>query len=211
MTARIVMKRISLASVLMFVFVGLSVTNASAHVTVKPGEVPTASYQTFTVNVPNEKEIPTTQVRVVVPAGVTSVTPTQKSGWVTETKKDGDMVTEITWKDGEVGEGLRDEFTFSAKTPADAGKIEWKAYQTYSDGTVVAWDQAETEGSHAHEDENKGPLSVTSVVTEAKTDVANSEEVANANSKADRAMYIAVAAVVIALIAVFFATRKNRA
>ena len=209
MTARIVMKRISLASVLMFVFVGLSVTNASAHVTVKPGEVQTASYQTFTVSVPNEKEIPTTQVRVVVPAGVTSVTPTQKSGWVTETKKDGDTVTEITWKDGEVGEGFRDEFTFSAKTPADAGKIEWKAYQTYSDGTVVAWDQAVANDGHG--DENKGPLSVTSVVAETKADTANSEEVANANSKAERAMYIAVAAVVIALIAVFFATRKNRA
>ncbi len=207
MTARIVMKRISLAAVLMFVFVGLSVSNASAHVTVKPGEVATAAYQTFTVSVPNEKDIPTTAVRVVVPSGVANVTPTQKSGWSIETKQDGENVSEITWKDGEIAEGLRDEFTFSAKTPAEPGNIEWKAYQTYSDGTVVAWDQAETGDGHG--DENKGPFSVTSVVADTSPNTATSEEVARANSNAQRAMYIAIAAVAIALISVFFATRKK--
>jgi len=208
MTARIVIKRISLAGVLMFVFVGLSVTNASAHVTVKPGEVTTATYQTFTVNVPNEKDIPTTGVRVIVPANVTSVTPTQKSGWSVETKKDGDVVSEITWKDGEIGNGLRDEFTFSAKTPAETGNIEWKAYQTYSDGTVVAWDQAESGDGHGGED--KGPLSVTSIVAATNETSATSDAVDAANSKTMTAIYIAIAAVVIALISVFFATRKNQ-
>ena len=207
MTARSIMKRISLAAVLMFVFVGLSVSTASAHVTVKPGEVATATYQTFTVSVLNEKDIPTTAVRVVVASGVANVTPTQKSGWSIETKQDGESVVEITWKDGEVGKGLRDEFTFSAKTPAEPGKIEWKAYQTYSDGTVVAWDQAETGDGHG--DENKGPFSVTSVVADTSPNTATGEAVAQANSNAQRAMYIAIAAVAIALISVFFATRKK--
>ncbi len=207
MSARIVMKRISLAAVLMFVFVGLSVSNASAHVTVKPGEVTTATYQTFTVSVPNEKELPTTAVRVVVPNGVTNVTPTQKDGWVTETKKDGDTITEITWKNGQIGQGLRDEFTFSAKTPTEAATIQWKAYQTYSDGLVVAWDQAESSDSHGSE--NSGPLSVTSIVTAPTQNAATTVALEAANTKAERALYIAIVAVVIALISVFFATRKK--
>lgn len=210
MTARVVTKRISLAAVLMFVFVGLNASNASAHVTVKPGEVQTASYQTFTVNVPNEKEIPTTSIRVAIPSAITGATPTQKSGWVVETKKDGDTVTEITWTGGEIGQGLRDEFTFSAKTPDEVGTVEWKAYQTYADGTVVAWDQDESVEGHGHEDESKGPLSVTSVIAApVDSTMVVAEEVDRANSSAQRAQYFSIAAVVVALVAVFFATRKS--
>jgi uncharacterized protein YcnI len=34
---------------------------------VKPNEVKVAAFQTFTMGVPNEKEIPTTAIRLVIP------------------------------------------------------------------------------------------------------------------------------------------------
>lgn len=113
----------------------LIATPTFAHVTVKPNQAGVASYQTFTVAVPVEKDIPTTMVKVTIPAGVDSVTPNAKPGW--KIVNDG---KEITWSGGSIPAGQRDEFYFSAKTPTTEGKISWKAYQTYSDGSVVAWD-----------------------------------------------------------------------
>lgn len=60
---------------------------AVAHVTVKPGETTPSTYQVFTVNVPNEKDIPTVSVRLVVPETITGVTPTTKAGWEIVTEK----------------------------------------------------------------------------------------------------------------------------
>lgn len=137
---------------------------AFAHVVVSPKEALTGAYQTFTTSVPNEKDIPVTAIRLVIPDAVDSVTPTVKPGWEIQTKKSGDKVTEITWTGGSIGPELRDEFTFSAHMPAKAGDIHWKAYQTYQDGSVVAWDQkpVEEDGHHGG-DENKGPYSTTTV------------------------------------------------
>ena len=46
-----------------------SASQVSAHVSLSPKEA-VVGYTTFTVNVPTEKEIPTTEIRVVVPDGV---------------------------------------------------------------------------------------------------------------------------------------------
>ncbi len=117
---------------LLLVFIAVP---AFAHVTVKPAQTGVASYQTFTVGVPVEKDIPTTQVRLVIPAGVDSVMPYVKPGW--KIVSDG---KEIVWNGGSIPVGQRDDFFFSAKAPATEGVVTWKAYQTYSDGSVVAWD-----------------------------------------------------------------------
>jgi uncharacterized protein YcnI len=185
-----------------------------AHVTVKPGEVATATYQVFTVNVPNEKTIPTVSVRVVIPESVTSVTPTNKPGWKVSVEKDGDgaeaKVTSISWSGGKIDDGLRDEFTFSAKTPDSAGELKWSAYQTYSDGTVVSWDK-EKEGDSHGEDNNSGPFSITNVTTEAalNNDHTTNVTAADAKASADRALCVGIVAVVLGLGAVFLATRKK--
>ncbi|MBI5133804.1 MAG: YcnI family protein [Candidatus Taylorbacteria bacterium] len=132
---------------------------ASAHVTVKPAQVGLAAFQTFTVSVPNEKDVPTTAVRLVVPEGLGHVMPSVKPGWRIEVKKvsvekaeaghgdeDGDehstaeRVSEIVWSGGSIPAGQRDEFTFSAQAPEREADIAWKAYQTYAGGVVVAWD-----------------------------------------------------------------------
>ncbi len=71
-----------------------------AHVTVKPSEVTVASYQTFTVGVPVEKDIPTVSVKVLLPAGLESVTPYVKNGW-----KISATGTEIVWTGGSIPAG----------------------------------------------------------------------------------------------------------
>jgi len=70
--------------------------------------------------------------------------------------------TAITWSGGEIGAGYRDEFTFSAKTPDQPADLQWKAYQTYGDGTTVSWDQQPTSAnSEDKDDATTGPFSVT--------------------------------------------------
>ncbi len=217
MSATLFLKKITASIAIASVLVLASSAPVFAHVTIKPGEVATATYQVFTVNVPNEKEVATTAIRLVIPDNVTSVTPTNKQGWqvTTETKQAGEtkVVTAITWKDGEISDGLRDEFTFSAKTPERDGEIKWKAYQTYDDGTVVAWDQEESDDNHGHGGDH-GPLSITNVSARetSESPVINSaieETVENAHENADRAFYISIIAVAVSLVAVFFATRKK--
>ena len=183
-------------------------TSAFAHVVVTPNEVVTAKYQTFSVSVPNEKEIPTTQLRLIVPDNIKSITATVKPGWTITTEKDQAGTTKsITWSGGEIPAEQRDDFTFSTKSPDAAGEVHWKAYQTYNDGSVVAWDAEAT--NHSHDDEDTaGPYSTTKVVTKTSNDIV-SQQIAAAQSQAQTGTIVAAVSGAIALGAVFFATRKR--
>lgn len=136
---------------------------AAAHVAVKPAQVSTASYQTFTTSVPNEKDIAVTSVRLAIPLGLADITPTVKPGWTIDALKNESTTTEITWSGGAIPAGQRDDFTFSAQAPAKPTTLQWKAYQTYEDGTTVAWDQKPAIGSD-DDSGNSGPYSQTKVV-----------------------------------------------
>ena len=162
--------------------------HALAHVTVKPGEVGIATYQTFTVSVPVEKDMPTTGVRLMIPEGLSSVMPNAKAGWKIDLKylatdakgmdgKDGErtrkQVTEIAWTGGVIPAGQRDDFVFSAKVPSAESTLHWKAYQQYQDGSVVAWERDPKEpaakNSAGRSDFSRfGPFSQTRVVDDLK-------------------------------------------
>ena len=142
-------------------------SSTQAHVTVKPAEVGIAAFQTFTMNVPVEKELGTIQVRLIIPKELAHVTPNVKNGWYVEVIKNDDAVSEIIWSGGYIPPGQRDEFVFSAQAPNKEASINWKAYQTYEDWTVVSWDQ-EPQGS-SHEGEDTGPYSITKVVNDLDT------------------------------------------
>lgn len=188
----------------------------TAHVVVKPAEVVTAGFQTFTVGVPNEKDIPTTSVKLTIPAGLKYVSPTQKAGWQIETEKEGtgeeSTIRSITWSGNTVDVGFRDEFTFSGQVPDKATDLQWKAYQTYADGSVVAWDQAETGSGHDRQNPNEGPFSVTKVVPESEetASIQKAEQAAaDAKKVANRSLYIAIAGLVLSLISISLASRKK--
>lgn len=179
---------------------------ASAHVVVKPTEVGAAAFQTFTAGVPNEKDIDVTGLRIVIQDDLNYVTPTVKPGWTIETKKTGSgedaKVSEISWTGGTIPSGQRDDFTFSAQVPEKPGTVVWKAYQTYADGSVAAWENPPT-GDHDSEDENKLPYSETAVVDDlaatAATD-ASTKKASDAAGQARAALIISIVSLALGVV-----------
>jgi uncharacterized protein YcnI len=133
----------------------------SAHVIVTPGQAKPGDQVLFSVSVPNEKTVAMTGLRIEIPSGVGDVMPTVHAGWTITTAKQGDAVSSISWQGGEVPAEQRDDFTFKAQMPASASELNWKAFQTFADGSTVSWDQKPS--ATETESENDGPYSVTSV------------------------------------------------
>lgn len=153
---------------ILLVLVSLYISNpVFAHVVVKPSQVPVGSWQSFVVGVPNEKNNATVSIRLVIPSGLEHVTPNVKPGWQIEMLKQDQgsaHITEIIWTQGIIPVGQRDDFVFSAKVPTKESVLQWKAYQTYEDGTIVSWDQSQ----QAEKIENSGPYSETNIVDDLK-------------------------------------------
>ncbi len=114
-------------------------TPAWAHVVVSPEEVTAGDYETLTVSVPTEKEIPTTEIRVEVPEGflLSGVQPVP--GWEHAFEEDGGIVTAVTFSGGEIRPREFQQFLVQAQAPEEPGEYPWKAAQTYEDGSVVEW------------------------------------------------------------------------
>ncbi|WP_308635648.1 YcnI family copper-binding membrane protein [Paenibacillus silvisoli] len=131
---------LSMAMASLFLFAGI----ASAHVTVQPKEAAQNSYEVFSVRVPSEKENVTTKViKVKIPDGVKVSRVEPKAGWKyeLETNAETKAIASVTWT--AEGDGLAQteftDFRISGKVAADAKELVWKAYQTYSDNSLVEW------------------------------------------------------------------------
>ena len=154
------MKRAIISGFLAVLSVILLPAAAFAHVVVTPKEASTAQRLIFNVSVPNEKAVAVTNLKLLIPDGITDVIPTSKDGWnITTTKNTDGEVATINWA-GTIPTGERQDFSFSAQAPALATELDWKAYQTYADDSTVHWDQAPTSN---HESEDAGPYSVTKI------------------------------------------------
>jgi len=122
-------------------------TMAGAHATVRTetglAESTVSASETYRLNVPTEKDVATTLVRLLIPAGV-AVTRFQVMPGFTRTVKtnaDG-LVTEVLWR-GRIAPMEYARFFFQARNPDQAATLSWKVYQTYADGSVVAWDDTD--------------------------------------------------------------------
>ena len=211
-------KKVMLGLSTMAAVFSLAVGVASAHVTVKPAEVGVATRQIFNVSVPNEKDVAVTKIRLVIPVGVDSVTPNVKPGWNVEAVKTSDdgvaAIKEIVWDGGSIPAGQRDDFAFSAKAPAKTGEVQWKAYQTYEDGTTVSWDQAPKADGHSEEGGNAGPYSVTKVVDDLEEGQAAASTPGDnqqpSNGRANTAIALSVVALLFSLAAMTNAKARKR-
>lgn len=190
-------------------------STAAAHVVVKPAEAPVASFQTFTVSVPSERDLPTTEVKLVLPKELKHVSPTVKQGWQIDVEKEGDgemaQIVSLTWSGSEVPADFRDDFTFSAQTPSKPADLQWRAYQTYEDGQVVAWDLAKDKqpkkADGSPDFSTSGPFSVTSITAQPPTGgVATSGQ---DNNTAERAFAMSTVGIALGLIGIFLATRRK--
>lgn len=196
---------------------------AFAHVIVYPHQVGIAATQDFTVSVPNERDNPVTSVKLLIPTSLTDVSPNATSGWditiKSKGKGDGAVVSEIDWNNGSIPVGQREEFIFQAQVPPNPTTLDWKAYQTYSDGTVVSWDvnpQTVANLSDAQQDaladkENKGEYSTTQVINDlaASNTVTNS---LNAETQSSQIAELLGGAALLLSIGALFASvkRKNK-
>jgi len=137
------MKKLLTFTISMIGAITLFVGVASAHVTVQPQETSQGKYEVFTVRVPSEKEdVQTTKVEVKFPEEVNITRLEAKPGWTYEVQKDDTgKITSVTWTTE--GKGLTAtefvQFNMQGKVGDEAAEIIWKAYQTYSDGSLVEW------------------------------------------------------------------------
>lgn len=146
---------------------------AQAHVVVSPEEVTSGEYETLTVSVPTEKEIPTTGIRVEVPEGflLSGVQPVP--GWEHAFEEDRGVVTTVTFSSGEIRPQEFQQFLVQAQAPEEPGEYPWKAAQTYEDGSVVEW---------AGAPDSDEPASVVEVVSGGTADAGSSSEPSEASA-----------------------------
>jgi uncharacterized protein len=181
---------------------------AAAHVTLHPDKVPADSFQRFSFQVPVEKDIPTTKLKVQIPTGVIFVSVEPKPGWTYKTtttkvsppiSMEGEQITErtatIEWSGGSIKPGEFDEFVISAHVPDEAGKtLVFPALQTYADGSVVHWIGALTADEpaphvalEAAESENASETTTTAAASSSTTD----------DSDSNTALWIAIIALIV--------------
>ena len=132
---------------------------AAAHVTVSPGTVTAGSYTTLTFRVPTESDTAsTTAVEIQLPAATpfASVSAEHTAGWTVDVAET-DLAAPVTQGAITLTKAVS-SVTFTAQDSGvaphqfvtldllvgpvpDVGSISFTAVQTYSDGTIVRWDQ----------------------------------------------------------------------
>ena len=122
---------------LSFTFVLLVPSFAIAHVSVRPRESKPGADERYTVRVPTEGAVATTQVVLEIRSDVAVIEVVPADGARFETAKEGSLIKAITWKKDIPPKAVA-EFVLRARNPA-SGEIVWKAHQHFSDGTVADW------------------------------------------------------------------------
>lgn len=150
---------------------------ASAHVSVLPNTSTTGAWETYTVKVPVEKEVPTTKLTIKAPSGVEIMSYQPVPGWnYTADKDTSGKVKSFTFE--ATGEGILpgqfQQFTFVAKNPDKASQIAWDAFQYYKDGSIVEWTGDESA---------KTPHSITDIVAGTSTDDHHEDQAASEDTK----------------------------
>src|SRR4051794_5681666 len=161
---RIVRAIVAVAVAVVAIMTVLGAGAASAHVTVQPPTATKDDFAALAFQVPTESETAsTTQVKVTFPADhpLPSVSVQPKDGWTYEVTKrtlpqpitvEGAQVSEVvdsvTWKGGQIKPGEFDRFLVSVgPLPDDADSLSFATEQTYSDGSVVQWNEPQQAGT----------------------------------------------------------------
>jgi uncharacterized protein YcnI len=215
------MKKLLTLTISMIGAITLFVGVASAHVTVQPQETTQGKYEVFTVRVPSESEdVQTTKVEVKFPEEVNVTRFEAKPGWTYEVQKDDTgKITSATWT--AEGKGLTAsefvQFNVQGKVADDAAEIVWKAYQTYSDGSLVEWVGAPDADKPASitvvnpadgSDHGHGGTSADSTKDHnAPGDLANDTEAKTATSNVP--LYLSIGALIAGLLALVISLRKR--
>jgi uncharacterized protein len=138
---------------------------AQAHVTVQPGTVEGGSFSVVALRVPNERDdASTTRLQVLLPKDqpIGSVQTTPVPGWTVKTatrhlaepidffgQQLDTVVSRVTWT--ATGDGIEpgqfQDFELSLGMLPDSGTMAFNAFQTYSSGERVSWNEVSTDPS----------------------------------------------------------------
>jgi uncharacterized protein YcnI len=175
------------------------IPTASAHVHVDADEAVPGEETVLTFQVPNESESRslTTQLAVTLPAG-TSAVGELVPGWTVKLDRDlaAGTVRSVTWTANPGGGIPPDQFALfrvSLKLP-QADKVSFPAAQTYSDGSVVNWNQGPLPGGG--EPDHPIPTLTLAKAAPSHTD--------------DTARWLAIAALVVGAVAVTLTLVRRR-
>lgn len=86
------------------------------------------------MSTPGEKESPIVEERVEVPQGFEVTSVDSPDGW--QGSVEGGSVV---WAGGEIPESKEQQFSFEARVPDQTGEYQWRAFDTYEDGSVSEW------------------------------------------------------------------------
>jgi uncharacterized protein YcnI len=116
----------------------LTASVVDAHVTVWPQESKAGTGERYTVRVPTEGKVTTTEVELEVPADVRVSGVLVGGPFMYELRREGERIVAVTWKQ-DIKPGEYAEFVFFAGNPKAAGQVAWKVHQRYADGTSADW------------------------------------------------------------------------
>lgn len=232
--AAVAARRFTLAAAAAVLLGGLAAQAVQAHVRVQADSTQSGSFSQLTFRVPNEEDSAgTVTVQVTLPqdAPFLHVSTKPLPGWtatVTEqplpapVTVSGTTVTKaprtVTWQaqaGTRIEPGQYQDFDISAGPLPAAGTVLLPATQTYSDGTVVRWDQPTPVGGA--EPEHPAPALVVSAAasstgagTAAPAAAASTSPSAPADTSDPVARVLGGAALVVALVGTVLALRRRR-
>ena len=93
---------------------------AQAHALVKPSASRPADSQLYTLTVPNERDVPTVEVALKIPAGIDSVVVESTPGWKTQIERTNDRVDVVRFT-GSLAPDFFATFRFIARNPVEEG------------------------------------------------------------------------------------------
>jgi len=136
--------------------------SASAHARLSPDVSVANELQLYSLAVPTEKEgVTTSKVVLTVPAGFSIDSFVPSPGWHRELQQTGSgenaVIQKVTWTGGNVPSEDDALFQFLAE-PSGAQTYTFQVQQTYSDGSIVNWDGAESSDAPAPAIEVKSSL-----------------------------------------------------
>lgn len=213
---------------------------AWAHVSITPESAPKGSFTVLSFNVPNEEATAnTTQVVIVFPTDhpIGDASVEAIPGWTVKVEKkqldkpiqtdEGEVteaVSRVTWSGGTIEPERFQQFTVEVGLPDDADSLEFKALQTYDDGTVVSWIEPTPAGGA--EPDHPAPVlplteaattpttaatSPTTTGTAASKDVAKKDDVDSAKTLGIVGVIVGAVGLIVAIGAIVMSRRPRTA
>ena len=136
--------------------------SAYAHAHISPPVALAKAGQLFSLDVPTEKEgATTTKIVLTCPSGFSIDSFVDAPGWKRQAQSTGSgeqaVIQSVTWTGGHVPTGEISHFAFVASAAADK-TYTFGVDQTYSDGSIVNWNGAESSDTPAPTVEAKSSL-----------------------------------------------------